>query len=127
MCNIEYDEQSGGEMEGNTPIWFKKQEYNLLKNNIGSGIIEGNIGLNNEEKNIPAGFIEGNIDPNNNSDNINDDISSINSLEKLWDYNMKNLLNNVLIKKLSTDEDNDYEIQGRIADYKTVKEFTKRY
>ena len=28
MCNIEYDEQSGGEMEGNTPIWFlKQQEY----------------------------------------------------------------------------------------------------
>jgi len=129
MCNIEYDEQSGGEMEGNTPIWFlKQQEYNLSKNNnLISGIIEGNIGLNNEEKNIPTGFIEGNIEPNNDNINNNNDISSINSFRKIisglqYDTSFEQCIN----EKLSTDEDDDYEIQSRIANYKTVKEFNKK-
>lgn len=122
MCNVRYDKEGGADMVGDTPLWFSKQQEDNLFNNIYiPNFIEGNIGPNNEETNIPAGFISGNTDDNN-------DISSINSFKKIisgiqYDTSFEECINT----KLNTDEEEgNYEIQARIAEYKSIKEFTQK-
>lgn len=127
MCNVRYDKEGGGDMIGDTPLWFSKQQEEKLFNNINiPNFIEGNIGPNNEERNIPVGFISGNTGPENSDDK--NDISSINSFKKIisgiqYDTAFEDCINT----KLNTDEEGkDFEIQNRIAEYRSVKEFTQK-
>ena len=101
MCNVEGDDQSGSVFNNLTPLWFQTQQS--------------------------ANLLMLSVDPENRdlfetqTDNLNSFSSFSNMLSGLsYDSAFESCVN----EKLHTPGDNDLEIQTRIAEYTSIKEFT---
>jgi len=100
MCNVEDDDESGSVFNNLTPLWFQTQSANLLMLSV---------------------------DPENRDlfETQTDNLSSLTSFsDMLSGLSYDSAFESCVNEKLHTPGDNDLEIQARIAEYTSIKEFT---
>lgn len=109
MCNfISDDKDSGSALENGIPIWFKRQQDAISQREF--------IPVNRRLADDTFYDTDDSKSPESSSSNFENIMSGLQ-----YDTAFEGCINS----KLETEGDDDYEIQSRISNYTSVKEFTK--